>query len=183
MGVLSRKYPKEALKYYREECLVPVGRVYAPINKMRKLKVETPSGSVTVESGGFLYLSSSRGVTIPEVSVPDDDIPLILDLRFGDETLPMDFQEGRAFPVDEVRLPAADTPMPSSQRLHRKFSLSYAGEITVKESDPVSPGDVLGENKLVPPRVYFVDVRRSVGYQREDITEEMVMERPAFCFA
>ena len=177
MGVLSRKYPKEALKYYREECLVPVGRVYAPINKMRKLKVETPSGSVTVESGGFLYLSSSRGVTIPEVSVPDDDIPLILDLRFGDETLPMDFQEGRAFPVDEVRLPAADTPMPSSQRLHRKFSLSYAGEITVKESDPVSPGDVLGENKLVPPRVYFVDVRRSVGYQREDITEEMVMER------
>ena len=176
MGVLSVKYPEEALKYYGEECLVPVGRVYAPISKVRKLKVETHSGMVTVESGGFLYLESSRGVTIPDVPVPDDDIPIIVDLRFGDELLPMDFMEIATIHDDKVALPYAMTPIPETEHLERSFSLSYAGEIAVKEADSVSPGDVIGENKLVPPRVFFVDVRGRVGYQRQEITDEMVME-------
>ena len=58
MGVLSEKYPKEALKYWEEQCLAPVGRVYSPLSKHRNLKVTTPAGIVTVNSGGFLYFES-----------------------------------------------------------------------------------------------------------------------------
>lgn len=177
MGVLSREYPAEALKYYREECLMPVGRVYAPVRKIRKLKVDTPSGTVTVPSGGYLYLESSRGVALPDAAVPDDDIPLIIDMRFGEETLPMDFLENPAISSERVKLPSADTQMPVYERMERKFSLPYSGDVTVKEADSVSPGDILGENMLVPPRVYMVDVRKAVGYQREGVTDEMVMDR------
>lgn len=176
MGVLSGKYPDEALNYYREECLVPVGRVYAPIRKMGRLKVETFEGTVTVESGGFLYLESSRGVSLPDVDVPDDDVPLIVDLRFGEETLPLDFYNEPGLREESVEFPFADTPLPSRENISREFSLSYAGEIKVSVEDQVASGDILGENKLVPPRVFFVDVRGNVGYQREDVTDDMVME-------
>ncbi|MCK5785819.1 MAG: glutamate mutase L [Candidatus Sabulitectum sp.] len=175
MGILAEKYPDEALKYYREECLYTVCRVYSPLKKVRSLKIKTADSVVKVDSGNCLYLDTCRGVSIPGVSLPDDDVPLLVDCRFGDELLPMDFLEEPSVFLTVSVLPAAAAPEISVEEIDREFSLSYAGEILVKAGDSVAPGDILGTNRLVPPRVYFVDARGHVGYSKNDITDEMVM--------
>ncbi len=176
MGVLAEKYPDEALKYYREECLYSICRVYSPLKKLRNLKVTTPDSVVKVDSGKCLYLESCRGVKIAGVLLPEDDVPLLVDCRFGEELLPMDFLETPdEFPAIP-ELPAASRPEVVNEEINREFSLAYEGEIQVKKGDMVSPGDVLGINKLVPPRVYFVDVRGHVGYEKKEITAGMILD-------
>ena len=176
MGVLAEKYPDEALKYYKEECLYSICRVYSPLKKTRSLKVTTPDSAVKVDSGNCLYLESSKGVKIAGVLLPEDDVPLLVDCRFGEELLPMDFLETPdEFPAIP-ELPAASLPEVVNEEISREFSLAYEGEIQVKKGDIVSPGDVLGINKLVPPRVYFVDVRGHVGYDKKEITTGMIMD-------
>jgi len=176
MGVLSDSYPDEALKYYTEQCLVPVCVVYSPLTKARSLTVKTHDSTTKVASGGFLYLESCSGVKIHNVALPDVDIPLLVDCRFKDEQLPMDFLKKPAdFPAEPV-LPSVSAPDVVFQEVTREFSLAYEGEIQVKTGDSVVPGDVLGTNRLVPPRVYFVDARGHVGYVKKEITDEMVME-------
>jgi hypothetical protein len=176
MGVLAGEYPSEALDYYRRECLVPVGRVYAPLMKKKAILVETPAGPVKVRSGSCLYLRDSRGVSIHGVSLPDDGIPLLVDMRFSDETIPMDFLTEPPLYTGSVEFPSARSVLPLDSIMQREFSLSYPGEIKVRTGDTVSPGDLLGENRLVPPRVYFVDVRQKVGYDKKGVTGKMVME-------
>lgn len=176
MGVLSRKYPEEALKYWEEQCLTPVARVYAPLRKCRSLKVATPEGSRTVSAGEVLYLESSEGVSVPGVSLPGDGLPLVIDLRFGDESVPMDFRDDMEAQSDSVVLPARCTPNPEKGGVTKEFSLSYAGEVSVNPGDTVSPGDVLGVNRLIPPRIYFVDVHRALGYNRTDLSTEAIMK-------
>ena len=176
MGVLSDSYPDGALKYYTEQCLAPVCVVYSPLTKTKNLRVTTPDSVTKVASGGFLYLESGKGVKIQNVVLPDVDIPLLVDCRFKDELLPMDFLTK---PVDfsaEPVLPSVSVPEVVIQEATREFSLAYEGEITVKTGHSVVPGDVLGTNRLVPPRVYFVDARGHVGYGKTDITDEMVMQ-------
>lgn len=176
MGVLSREYPEEALEYYERDCLATVCRVYSPVKRRRSLKVTTPNGIIKVKSGGFLYLESSLGVSIPGVKLPEDESPLLVDMRFGDETLPMDLQAQRPRKREQVILPVGSTPMPEGGTLERELSLAYQGDILVKESDFLKAGDPVGENSLAPPSVYFVDVRDKVGYGRKGITDGMVME-------
>ena len=175
MGVLAEKYPHEALKYYREQCLYTVCRVYSPLNKVRSLRIKTGGSTVVVESGKCFYIENSRGVSIPGVALPDDDVPLLIDCRFGNELLPMDFLEEPAEFKQQPALPSAPVPEIREREINREFSLAYAGEIQVKEGDSVLPGDILGTNRLVPPRVYFVDVRGHVGYDRHEISDEVVM--------
>jgi len=176
MGVLSDSYPREALSYYKEQCLVPVCVVYSPLAKTRSLTVETHDSVTKVASGEFLYLESCKGVKIQNVVLPDVDLPLLVDCRFKDELLPMDFLKKPAdFPAEPV-LPSVSVSEVVLQEVTRKFSLAYEGEITVKTDDSVAPGDVLGTNRLVPPRVYFVDARGHVGYGKKEITDEMVMQ-------
>ncbi|MCD6589508.1 MAG: glutamate mutase L [Candidatus Fermentibacteraceae bacterium] len=176
MGVLSDSYPHEALKYYKEQCLAPVCVVYSPLTKTRNLTVTTPGSVTKVASGGFLYLESCNGVKIHNVSLPDVDVPLLVDCRFKDELLPMDFLEKPAdFPAEPV-LPSVSAPDVVFQEDTREFSLAYEGEIQVKAGDSVVPGGVLGTNRLVPPRIYFVDARGHVGYGKKEVTDEMVMQ-------
>lgn len=175
MGVLAEKYPGEAFKYYKEQCLVAVCRVCSPLNKVRSLKIKTTDSVVKVDSGKCLYLESCSGVSIPGVSLPDDDIPLLVDCRFGDELLPMDFLDEPVAYEGKPDLPSVPAPEIIVKEINRVFSLAYAGEMQVKKGDSVIPGDILGTNRLVPPRVYFVDVRGHVGYDKDDITDEMIM--------
>jgi uncharacterized protein (TIGR01319 family) len=176
MGVLAEKYPQEALKYYKEKCLAAVCRVYSPVRKVRSLNVGTPGGIIKVDSGKYLYLDNCRGVTIPGVSLMDDGLPLVIDCRFGDELIPMDFLEKPDVYQSRLVLPSAPVPDVAGEEINREFSLSYEGEILVKKSDSVAPGDVLGTNRLAPPRVYFVDARGGVGYNRSDISDETVLK-------
>jgi len=176
MGVLSDKYPVEALKYYKDKCLSAVCRVYSPIRKVRSLKIETSGGTVKVDSGKCLYLSSSRGVSIPGVTLADDGLPLLIDCRFGDESVPMDFLDEPTTYSSLPLLPAATVPGISEEEINREFSLAYSGEIRVSPGDSVTPGDILGTNRLVPPRIYFVDARGEAGYHNDAITDEMVMK-------
>ncbi len=176
MGVLSVKYPEQALKYYAEECLVPVARVYAPVKKTSVLKVNAPGGTIKVGKGECVYIESSTGVSIPGVSLPEDGLPLVIDLRYGEETIPLDFGLESRLSPEEMNLPSSPSVPPEMGILNREYSLSYPGEMKVSSGDAVAPGDLLGENRLIPPRVFFVDVRARVGYDRKDITDEMVME-------
>ncbi|MCK5842846.1 MAG: hypothetical protein KAH31_11790, partial [Candidatus Sabulitectum sp.] len=112
---------------------------------------------------------------IPGVVLPDEDVPLLIDCRFGDELLPMDFLEEPAEFNEQPALPSYPAREITEREIIREFSLAFAGEMLVKKDDPVVPGDVLGTNRLVPPRVYFVDVRGHVGYDNHDISDEIVM--------
>ncbi len=120
-------------------------------------------------------LGSCRGVSIPGVALPDDDVPLLIDCRFGDELLPMDFLEEPAEFTELPALPSYPVREITEREIIREFSLAFAGEMLVKKGDSVVPGDVLGTNRLVPPRVYFVDVRGHVGYDNHEVSDETVM--------
>ncbi len=174
MGVLSRHYPDKALRYWKEECLAKVARVYAPVKKCRNLGVSTPEGKITVSAGECVYLENSQGVSISGVTIPQDDIPLIIDMRFGEEVIPLDFRNETEHGM-APNLPARNTVAPAEETVCKEFNLSYRGEILVSEGDTVQPGSVLGVNRLIPPRIYFVDVRKALGYQREDISDSDVM--------
>jgi hypothetical protein len=176
MGVVADSFPEEALKYYTEQCLVPVCVVYSPLAKTRSLIVKTHDSVTKVAPGSFLYLESCRGVKIHGVVLPDAAVPLLVDCRFKDEPLPMDFAAEPAEFTEKPVLPSISVSEVVLQEDTREFSLAYEGEITVKTGDSVAPGDVLGTNRLVPPRVYFVDARGHVGYGKKEITDEMVMQ-------
>ncbi len=176
MGVLADIYPAESLKYYRELCLKTICRVYSPLVKVRSLKVISGGKAVKVDSGKCLYLKSSRGVQIHGVVIPDDDVPLLVDCRFANELLPMDFiEEGIQFETIPD-FPSAAEPTLTEEEISREFSLAYEGEMEVEAGDVVAPGDILGINKLVPPRVYFVDIRSHVGYGKKEISNQQIMD-------
>lgn len=175
-GILSRSYPSEALKYYEEECLQTVCRVYSPLSKVRKLKVKIGNTVRTVKAGSYLYLESCKDVTIPALSIPSDDIPLLIDCRFGDEPLAMDFLDAPKSFAEPSFAPKKDVPENKIEDFSKEFSLAYKGEVNVKEGDCVNPGDILGINRLIPPRVFFVDLRKHVGYTNERVTDDLIME-------
>ncbi len=174
-GILTKRYPSRALKYYTEKCLKAVCYVYSPTKKTGTLKVKVNNSSRHVKSGSFLYLEQSKGVKIPGVLLPSDDIPLLVDCRFGDEILPLDFMETPMEFAESTKMPLSVLPENSISDFSKEFNLAYPGEIFVKKGDLVSPGEKLGENRLRPPRTYFVDIRCHIGYNNDKVTDELIM--------
>ncbi len=174
-GILTTNYPSRSLKYYTEECLKTVCRVYSPLDKVRKLRVKVDNSTRTVKSGGFLYLEQSKGVKISGIALPQDDIPLLIDCRFGDELLPMDFLETPQEFSKPSEMPSSSLPENRIRQFSKEFNLAYKGEILVKEGNSVKAGDKLGVNRLIPPRIFFVDIRGHVGYSNEKVTNDLIM--------
>ncbi len=176
MGLLARQYPEKSLKYYKENCLQTICRVYSPLKKVKKLKVSCGGKQLVVQSGSCRYLEDSLNVKIQGVDLPQDNVPLLVDCRFGDEKIPMNFLETPEVYPDLPVLPSMTVPALKEEEINKEFDLAFEGEIKVNEGDSVAPGDILGLNKLVPPRVYFVDVRRYVGYGRDEISDQMIVD-------
>jgi hypothetical protein len=51
--------------------------------------------------------------------------------------------------------------------------LPYEGDILVKRGTEVEPGDVIGQNRFAPPRLYMLDLNRVTGYDRHLTPEEL----------
>ncbi len=174
-GILTKNYPFRSLKYYTEKCLKTVCRVYSPLEKARRFRVKVNGSTRIIKSGSFLYLEQSEGVKISDIALPQDDIPLLIDCRFGDELLPMDFLETAEEFEKPSEMPSAILPEGKIGSFTKEFNLVYKGEILVRKDQKVKPGDKLGVNRLIPPRIFFIDIRGHVGYSNEKVTTDLIM--------
>lgn len=178
MGVLSTVYPGAALDYYRGSCLRAVCRVVTPQRAVRKgstsMTVNGPDGPVSVAGGDFLFLPDGKGFRAGDWE-ESESIPLLVDCRAEEaDTLPIDF---RKVPPEVSVRPATlsrRAVIGGAALMEHTFTLPYPGEILVKPGDRVEPGTLLGQNRLSPPMVYFVDVRGHAGYGRGLSTSEVL---------
>jgi biotin carboxyl carrier protein len=178
MGVLSTVHPLPALDYYRENCLRAVCRVVTPLRAVKKgrqaMTVKGPDGPVNVMGGDFLFIRDGRGCKAGDWE-ETERIPLLVDCRTEEtEALPVDFQK------DPIRVSVKHAPHSRSAvfnepgEMEHTFSLPYPGEILVRPGDRVEPGTLLGQNRLSPPMVYFIDVRGEAGYTTNLSTGEVL---------
>ncbi len=178
MGVLSTVHPGMALDYYRENCLRTVCRVVTPLKAIKKdrpaMIVTGPDGPVTVTGGDFLFLRDGRGFKAGDWE-ETESVPLLADCRTGNtDALPVDFQK---LPIRVSVKPAShsrSTVFNEPAEMEHTFTLPYPGEILVKPEDRVEPGTLLGQNRLSPPMVYFIDVRGQAGYTGNLSTGEVL---------
>ncbi|MFO7626837.1 MAG: glutamate mutase L [Candidatus Fermentibacteraceae bacterium] len=178
MGVLSTVHPGMALDYYRENCLRTVCRVVTPMHAVKKgrpaMTVTGPDGPVTVMGGDFLYIRDGKGFKAGDWE-ETEGIPLLADCRAeSTDALPVDFQKA---PIRVSVKPASHSrSVVSSEpgKMEHTFTLPYPGEILVKPGDRVEPGTLLGQNRLSPPMVYFIDVRGQAGYTKNLSTAEVL---------
>lgn len=178
MGVLSTVHPRLALEYYRENCLRTVCRVVTPMHAVKKgrpaMAVSGPDGPVSVMGGDFLYIREGKGVRAGDWE-ETDTIPLLVDCRIDPtEALPVDFQK---LPIRVSVTPATHSRsvvFNEPGEMEHTFKLPYPGEILVKPGDRVEPGTLLGQNRLSPPMVYFLDVRGQAGYTKDLSTAEIL---------
>jgi hypothetical protein len=178
MGVLSTVHPRLALDYYRENCLRTVCRVVTPMHAVKRgrpaMAVSGPDGPVSVMGGDFLYFREGKGVRAGDWE-ETESIPLLVDCRTDPtEALPVDFQR---LPIRVSVTPATHSRsvvFNEPGEMEHTFTLPYPGEILVKPGDRVEPGTLLGQNRLSPPMVYFLDVRGQAGYTKDLSTAEIL---------
>lgn len=178
MGVLSTVHPGMALDYYRENCLRTVCRVVTPLQAVKKgrpaMTVTGPDGPVSVMGGDFLFLRDGQGFKAGDWE-ESERVPLLADCRAGNtDALPIDFQKlpirVSVKPASHSRSAVFNEPV----EMEHTFTLPYPGEILVKPGDRVEPGTLLGQNRLSPPMVYFIDVRGQAGYTKNLSTGEVL---------
>ncbi len=88
------------------------GQGLCACEKTSVLKVNAPGGTVKVGKGECVYIESTSGVSIPGVSLPEDGLPLVIDLRYGEETIPLDFGLEGHFLPGEMNLPSTTSVPP-----------------------------------------------------------------------
>jgi len=178
MGVLSTVHPGMALDYYRENCLRTVCRVVTPSKAVRRgrpaMAVSGPDGPVSVMGGDFLFIGDGRGCRAGDWE-ETESIPLLVDCRTDPaDAMPVDFQK---LPISVSMTPATHSRsvvINEPGEMEHTFTLPYPGEILVKPGDRVEPGTILGQNRLSPPMVYFIDVRGQTGYTKDLSTAEVL---------
>ncbi len=178
MGVLSTSHPELALDHYSTRCLEKVCRVITPAGKVREgrpaMKLSGRGTSTSVEGGDFLFVPDGCGLIAGDWE-EKESIPLLIDCRRDPlQTFPLDFEKP---PIELSSAPPShhrQTTLTGPEDMTRTFSLAYPGEIEVSPGDKVQPGTLIGQNRLSPPQVYFVDVRRGSKYLAGVSTEEAI---------
>lgn len=179
MGVLSTMHPGMALEYYRTSCLKTLCRVVTPLRPVREgrpaMEVQGPDGRVTVRGGDFLFMKDGRGFRAGDWE-ESESIPLLVDCTHAvSGRLPMDFRKEPPELTAGASRHARATVLDGPVEMEHTFALPYPGEIMVARGDRVSPGTLLGQNRLSPPMVYFIDLRGSSGYSEGMSTDELLM--------
>ncbi len=178
MGVLSTVYPEMALDYYRKNCLRTVCRVVTPLYGMRDgrtaVKVRGPEGEICVAGGDFLFLRNGKDHEADGWR-ETEDVPLLVDCRTkSSQPLPLDFDRRPLEIKSQPATQSRNTVFTGPSEMEHTFALPYPGEILVQPGVNVQPGHLLGQNRLSPPMVYFIDVRGHDGY-RGNLPSDEVM--------
>lgn len=178
MGILSTIHPEMALEYYTASCLKPVCRVVTPLHGVKEgrsaMTVRGPEGEVTVAGGDFLFLRNGKGCRAGDWE-EQDDIPLLVDCGTVESPgLPIDFQRTPVPVSSGAAAHSRSTVLDGPVEMEHTFDLPYPGEILVAQGERVAPGTLLGQNRLSPPMVYFIDLRGSQGYTGELSTHELL---------
>jgi uncharacterized protein (TIGR01319 family) len=196
MGVLSGFSPEEALELWRNDCLEEIGWVVAPLGDVRKgrhvLEVrEARTGQTVDVRGGDLRLYPDGGdfTFVPAEGVALDReegersletvLPVLIDARGrGEKSIDVTLTESgiagfapAAASLDPGIAPAVPAIETGEFMIERR--LPYEGTILVDRCADVEPGDVLGENRYSPPRLYILDLNRVTGYDRHLTPEEL----------
>lgn len=194
LGLLSTVDSETALRVFENDTLEDIGWIVAPIGKIKTgkdiLSVTAGDITYTVKGGEVLLLAQGGAVSIQalgSVAIKKNitslsfeaATPVIIDCRGRGE-----YFNGR--PLHEYNLPlkirTADGPstvvtaaelkvQSGSFRVTRE--LPYKGEVFVGVGERVTPETVVGENRCTPPRVYILDIRRIVGYDKKLTDEEI----------
>jgi uncharacterized protein (TIGR01319 family) len=197
MGVLATVAPADALDLFRKECLEDIGYVVAPVGDIRKGRhalevIEGKSGKswrldggefMFFESGGSLELIPADGTSFGKDEGARElvtDLPVLIDTRGrGEKSLDIPLVESgipQFAPQDGACFSSSITPgQPRIEagEFEIECRLPYEGTVLVRRGEEVNPGDVLGENRYAPPRLYILDLNRITGYDRHLTPEEL----------
>ena len=196
MGVLATVAPDDALDLFRNECLEDIGYVIAPVGDIREgchaLEViDRKSGkSWKLDGGSFMFFETGGNFElIPADGASfggnegarelDTDLPVLIDARGRGEKssdIPLIESGIPQFTPVEGRFSSQITPGPpriETGEFDIECRLPYEGTILVRRGDEIEPGDVLGENRYAPPRIYILDLNRVSGYDRHLTPEEL----------
>ncbi len=194
MGALSASEPEIALELFKKECLQEIGYLIAPAGKAvqnkNALEVHDQENSRTFEmkwgdvkllpKGGNFKFTPLKNCSLNKSENPAllrTGLPVMIDCRGRDKNLtdiPISYRDILDWPGDSE--PFRSEVHPSSpEMIYGNFKLErrlpYEGQIFVRKGDGVSPGTIVGENRFGPPRMYVINIRSLVGYDRE-LTEE-----------
>jgi hypothetical protein len=202
MGALARLDPALALDLYSRECLEDLAYVVAPLGnfspRREVLTVRDSKGaSHGLKGGQVLYLKEHGELSInlskdaslagglKQVAL-NTPLPVLIDCRGrGEKMLEMPLSKStiwNLFPRGEFK---TDVRKGASEIVSGGYSferrLPYEGEIFVREGQAVNPETVIGENRFGPPKLYIVDIYRSLGHERtldEKEIEEGMLVKP-----
>ncbi|MBN1425982.1 glutamate mutase L [Candidatus Fermentibacteria bacterium] len=187
LGVLSTVNPAAALELF-EESLRDLAYVVAPTGEVHEAVMvslrDRRSGARRELRGGEVFFAPDGGVweitpapgirlygQTDEVTL-ETTLPVLFDCRgrgtaFNGEPL---LSFGEPWPMTRPRAVTIPPRRTRSTVVEGPFDirreLPYEGTIFVSLGDRVEPATPVGENVLTPPRVFLVDVRRLLGYQR-----------------
>lgn len=194
LGLLSTVDSETALRVFEADTLEDIGWIVAPIGKIKTgkdvLSVSTGDITYTVKGGEVLLLAQGGTVSIQalgSVAIKKNitslsfeaSTPIIIDCRGRGE-----FFNGRSLREYNIPLKIRSTEGPCSilagDELHvhhgvYRFTreLAYTGELFVGDGERVTPDTVVGENRCTPPRVYILDIRRMIGYDKKITDDEI----------
>jgi len=198
MGVLAELDPDTATELYRENVLDYIGKVIAPLGKIKEgkpvLKILNQENKVESEiilNGGEikLFKDGFKGYIIPQKNVyvgkkvnkfkVESDLPLLIDCRgrnkyFIDRKLNMyDLPEFKINENTDKLNVRKSTPLIERGEFVFERKLPYEGKILVKKGDKVDKNTLVGKNDFTPPRIFIIDLKRVVGYDNfEKLTGE-----------
>lgn len=196
MGVLATVDPDSALRLFMEECLEEIGYVVAPFGNVRENKPaleirDIKSGETRILNGGqYLFFESGGNFEFtPRENISlgkqgeayrlETDLPVLIDAcGRGDKAVDIPLTKSLIPQFSRSGNPFTSGIRPGETVIEKgefevESRLPYEGTILVSRGDSVEPGDLLGENRYAPPRIYILDLNRITGYDRHLTPEEL----------
>ena len=188
LGALSALDGETALQVFETECLEDLGWIVAPLGKIKAdkpvLTVTAGDITYTVKGGEVLYLAKGGSVSVQATGSVmirkninnlsfEAATPVLIDCRGRGESFNGKPLSMYALPINARTLQEFQCGIepPDIQVSHGAYTftreLPYLGTIFARPGERVTPSTIIGENRCTPPRVYIIDIRRLVGYDKK----------------
>lgn len=197
LGVLATISPEAALDLFLRECVEEIGWVVAPVGKIKlgknvlRVKNLRNGDSRELAGGEFLFLESGGDIElIPEEGIAlgrnggkkklVTELPVLVDCRGRENSFiesALSHSGIPEFTSEMTQFYSGITPQPGkviTGEYEIEYKLPYEGSIFISVGDSVESGDIIGENRFAPPRIYILDLNRTPGYDRHLTVQEVL---------
>jgi len=191
LGILSTLDNETAINLFLKYCYKEIGYVISPIGNFSKgkpvLNIEDINRDISFSlktgeifyynNGGNISISANKNITIYNNMTNfkiNTELPILIDCRgrgnkFSGKPLSKfnvsEFIEyDKVFKTDIYQERKLEI-IKGKKIIHR--ALPYEGEIFVKKNSKVDEYTIIGENTFSPPKIYIVDIKKLVGYDKK----------------